>query len=78
MTAFNHDFAADFNADQDAYRAALDCARKRALHSYFNQHIIIDAEAGYLAIDEGDYAALSPQIEKRVVETVRGHLSDEY
>lgn len=74
MTAFNHDFA----ADQAAYRTALDCAQQRALHSYFNQHIITDADAGYLAIDEGDYGALSPQLEGRVIETVRGHLSDEY
>lgn len=78
MTAFNHDFIADTNADQAAYRAALDCAQARAQHSYFNQHIISDPEAGYLAIDEGDYGGLSPELEGRVVETVRGHLSDEY
>ena len=78
MTALNHHFAADFDADRDAYRAALDCAHQRALHSYFNQHVIIDRDAGYVAIDEGDYDALAPELAHRVVETVRGHLSDEY
>ena len=74
MTAFNHDFA----GDQAAYVAALDCARARALHSYFDQHIIADEHAGYIALDEGDYGALSPQLEGRVIETVRGCLSDEF
>ena len=78
MTAHNHDFAADFGADRDAYRTALDCAHQWALHSYFNQHVITDRDAGYLAIDEGDYDALAPDLAYRVVETVRGHLSDEY
>ena len=78
MTAHNHDFAAGLSADRDAYRTALDCAHQRALHSYFNQHVIIDRDAGYVAIDEGDYDALAPEHAQREVETVRGHLSDEY
>ncbi len=78
MTTFSHNFKGDLTADRDAYCAALDCAHQRALHSYFNQHVIIDRDAGYLAIDEGDYDALAPELAHRVVETVRGHLSDEY
>ena len=78
MTIHTQNFTADFNDDRAAYRAALDRAHARALHSYFDQHIIIDLNAGYVAIDEGDYGALAPHLADRVVETVRGHLSDEY
>jgi hypothetical protein len=74
MTEQLHRFA----ADQAAYRLALDCAHMRAQHSYFDQHIITDAEAGYLAIDAGDYGALAPELADRVIETVPGHFSDEY
>jgi O-methyltransferase involved in polyketide biosynthesis len=77
MTAFDRDFVSA-DADQAAYRTALDCARARAQHSYFNQHIISDPEAGYLAIDEGDYCSLSTELAGRVIETVRGQLLDEY
>ena len=80
--AFTADFAANFSADftreQAAYRAALDRAHARALHSYFDQHIIIDRSAGYVALDEGDYGVLAPELAERVVETVRGQLSDEF
>ena len=78
MAHHSSDFRHDFTTDCEAYRTALDCAHKRALHSYFDQHIITDREAGYVAIDEGDYDALAPHLAGRVVETVRGHLSDEY
>jgi hypothetical protein len=74
MTAFSHDFI----ADQAAYRSALDWAHARALHSFFNQHIITDADRRYLAIDEGDYGALLPSLASRVIETIPGQLSDEY
>ena len=69
---------ADAANDQAAFVAALDCAHRRALHSYFNQHIITDAEPGYVAIDEGDYGALSQQMMDRVVQTIPGALLDEY
>ena len=78
MANYSTDFRHDFTTDCEAYRTALDCAQKRALHSYFDQHIITDREARYLAIDEGDYDALAPNLASRVVETVRGHLSDEH
>src|SRR3546814_7391860 len=48
-------------ADNAAYFAAVACAERRALHSYFDQHVIQDDELGYLAIDEGDYGARSEE-----------------
>lgn len=63
--------------DTAAYLAAIACAERRALHSYFDQHVI-EEEGGYIAIDEGDYGALPMQIIDRVVHTVPGRLDDEY
>ncbi|ATI80603.1 hypothetical protein [Sphingobium yanoikuyae] len=63
--------------DTAAYLAAVACAERRALHSYFDQHVI-EEEGAYLAIDEGDYGALPMQIIDRVVHTVPGRLDDEY
>ena len=69
---------ADAANDQTAFVTALDCAHRRAQHSCFNQHIIADAERGYIAIDEGDYGALSQQMMDRVIQTIPGALLDEY
>lgn len=63
--------------DTAAYLAAIACAERRALHSYFDQHVIED-EGRYITIDEGDYGALPMQIIDRVVYTVPGGLDDEY
>jgi len=63
--------------DAAAYLAAIACAERRALHSYFDQHVI-EEEGRYVAIDEGDYGALPMQIIDRVVHTVSGRLDDEY
>lgn len=42
-------------ADQHAaYFAAVANAERRAMHSYFDQHVVEDDELGFLAIDEGD------------------------
>ena len=48
-------------ADNAAFFAAIANAERRALHSYFDQHVVADEEAGYITIDEGDYGAL-PEI----------------
>ena len=61
-----------------AYFAAVACAERRALHSYFDQHVIQDGELGYLAIDEGDYGALTPGMIDRIVYTAQGGVLDEY
>lgn len=65
----------EFN--QAAYLAALDRAHARSYHSYFNQYVLADDEAGFIAIDEGDYGALAPRLYDRIVETVPSKLSDE-
>ena len=63
--------------DTAAYLAAIACAERRALHSYFDQHVIEDVWR-YITIDEGDYGALPMQIIDRVVYTVPSGLDDEY
>ena len=64
-------------ADQAAFVAALDQAHARSLHSYFTQYVLTDDEAGYIAVDEGDYGALAPRLYDRIVETVPSKLCDE-
>ncbi len=61
-----------------AYLAAVACAERRALHSFFDQHVIEDDNAGFIAIDEGDYDALPMGVIDRVVHTVPGGMSDEF
>lgn len=65
-------------ADTAAYLAAVACAEQRALHSFFDQHIVEDADGHYLAIDEGDYNALPQRMIDRIVHTVPGAMSDEW
>ncbi|AJR26846.1 MULTISPECIES: hypothetical protein [Sphingobium] len=65
-------------ADNAAYFAAVTNASRRAQRSYFDQHVIEDSELGYLAIDEGDYGALSQAMIDRIVYTAPGGLIDEY
>lgn len=69
--------ATPLNFDQAAYLAALDRAHARSYHSYFNQYVLTDDEAGFIAVDEGDYGALAPRLYDRIVETVPSKLSDE-
>ena len=65
-------------ADNAAFFAAIANAERRALHSYFDQHVVADEEAGYITIDEGDYGALPMTIIDRIVHSVPGGLLDEY
>lgn len=60
------------------YFEALETAEQRALHSFFDQHVIADDEIGYRAVDEGDYNALPPHLAVRVVHTVHGGMLDEF
>ena len=62
----------------DRYFAALAVAERRALHSFFDQHIVEDRELGYFALDEGDYNALPAHLAARVVHTVHGAMLDEF
>jgi hypothetical protein len=68
---------AGYQADQAAFVAALDQAHARSYHSYFTQYVLTDDEAGYIAVDEGDYGALPKALQDRVIDTVPGRLSDE-
>ncbi|OYU73758.1 MAG: hypothetical protein CFE32_19975 [Alphaproteobacteria bacterium PA3] len=67
-----------FQSDQAAFVAALDQAHARSYHSYFTQYVLTDGEAGYIAVDEGDYGALPKALLDRVIDTVPGRLSDEF
>ena len=62
----------------DRYFAALAVAERRALHSFFDQHIVEDRELGYFALNEGDYNALPDHLASRVVHTVHGAMLDEF
>ena len=65
-------------ADQAAFVAALDQAHARSFHSYFTQYVLVDEDAGYVAVDEGDYNALPEALLDRVIEAVPSKLSDEF
>ena len=69
---------AQHNSNSERYFAALALAERRALHSFFDQHIIEDRELGYFALDEGDYNALPAHLAARVVHTVHGAMLDEF
>jgi hypothetical protein len=69
--------ATPLHFDQAAYLAALDRAHARSYHSYFNQYVLTDDEAGFIAVDEGDYGALAPRLYERIVETVPSKLCDQ-
>ncbi|EAQ29760.1 hypothetical protein NAP1_03270 [Erythrobacter sp. NAP1] len=62
----------------ERYFNALAVAERRALHSFFDQHIVEDRKLGYFALDEGDYNALPANLAARVVHTIHGAMSDEY
>lgn len=69
---------AQHNSNSERYFAALALAERRALHSFFAQHIVEDRELGYFALDEGDYNALPAHLAACVVHTVHGVMSDEF
>ena len=64
--------------DAQSYFAAVETAERRALHSFFDQHVVEDEDQGYVALDEGDYNALPTWAMNRVVHTVHGALLDEF
>lgn len=69
---------ATVQTNSNSYFEALATAERRALHSFFDQHVIEDEDLGYFALDEGDYNALPTHLATRVVHTVHGGLLDEY
>lgn len=63
---------ASFESNSNSYFEALATAERRALHSFFDQHVVEDGNLGYFALDEGDYDALLAHLASRVVHTVDG------
>ena len=61
-----------------SYFEALAIAERRAVHSFFDQHVVEDDDLGYFALDEGDYNALPAHLAARVVHTVHGGMLDEF
>ena len=68
---------AQLNTSSDRYFKALAIAERRALHSFFDQHVVEDDRLGYFALEEGDYNALPGHLASRVVHTVHGAMLDE-
>lgn len=69
---------ASIQSDSNSYFEALATAERRALHSFFDQHVVEDDDLGYFALDEGDYNALPAHLTSRVVHTVHGAMLDEF
>ncbi len=69
---------ATLGTDRTAFMAALDQAHARSFHSYFTQYVVVDENAGYVAVDEGDYNALPKAMLDRIIEAVPSKLSDEF
>jgi hypothetical protein len=70
--------AIDTVFEAQRYFAAVETAERRALHSFFDQHVVEDDDQGYVALDEGDYNALPTSAMNRVVHTIHGALLDEF
>lgn len=70
--------SAQLNSNSNRYFEALAIAERRALHSFFNQHVVEDDWLGYFALDEGDYNALPHHLASRLVHTVHGAMLDEF
>lgn len=71
-------FHSVISSPTQSYFEALERCERRALHSYFDQHVLEDGELGYIAVDEGDYDALPSVLAARVVHTVHGALLDDF
>ncbi|KEO86776.1 MULTISPECIES: hypothetical protein [Erythrobacteraceae] len=68
----------NIESNSNSYFEALATAEQRALHSFFDQHVVEDDDLGYFALDEGDYNALPAHLASRVVHTVHGAMLDEF
>ena len=68
----------NLGSNSNSYFEALATAEQRALHSFFDQHVVEDDDLGYFALDEGDYNALPAHLTSRVVHTVHGGMLDEF
>lgn len=64
--------------DHGPYHAAIAQAERHARQSYFNQHVIEDRVADYVAIGEGDYPLLPAHLIDRIRYTVKSTRIDEH
>jgi len=69
---------ATVQTNSNSYFEALATAERRALHSFFDQHVIEDEFGCFLAIDEGDYNALPQDLIDRIVHSVPGMMADDF
>ena len=61
-----------------AFDEAIRNATIRAAHSFFDQHVIEEADGTYITIDEGDYNALPMNLIDRIAHTVPGMMGDDF
>ena len=55
----------NLESNSNSYFEALATAERRALHSFFDQHVVEDDDLGYFALDEGDYNILPAHLAAR-------------
>lgn len=61
-----------------AYNEAVRRAEQRSYHSFFDTHVVEEADGSFNTLDEGDYGVLPMQVIDRIYYTAQGRLADEY
>jgi hypothetical protein len=61
-----------------AFNEAVRRAEQRSYHTYFDTHVVEEADGSYLTLDEGDYGRLPMQVIDRITYTAQGRMADEY
>lgn len=61
-----------------AFNEAVRRAEQRSYHTYFDTHVVEEADGSYVTLDEADYGQLPMQVIDRIYYTAQGRLSDEY
>ena len=61
-----------------AFNEAVRRAEQRSYHTYFDTHVVEEADGSYMTVGEADYGQLPMQVIDRIYYTAQGRLSDEY
>ena len=61
-----------------AFNEAVRRAEQRSYHSYFDTHVVEEADGSYSTLDEGDYGSLPMQVIDQITYTAQGRMADEY
>ena len=61
-----------------AFNEAVRRAEQRSYHTYFDTHVVEEADGSYTTLDEGDYGCLPMQVIDRITYTAQGRMADEY